>query len=162
MDRTDADRDDVQRVLIAGDTHGNSKWVEYLIEVAADSGCPVIIQVGDFGYFPDHTEGAGFLTAIDTACEINGVELWFIDGNHDDHTSLSAPEHDHQPTRIVEHVTYLPRGTRLNIGGRMFGFLGGAFSIDWRDRNSGSTGGNTRSPGTVALADRVPAARMRR
>ena len=137
MDRTAADREDVRRVLIAGDTHGNSKWVAHLTDVAADSGCPVIIQVGDFGYFPDHSDGPRFLTAVDNACETNGIELWFIDGNHDDHTSLSELEHGHQPTRIAEHVTYLPRGTRLNLGGCRFGFLGGAFSIDWRDRTLG-------------------------
>ena len=47
MDLTVADRDDVRRVLIAGDTHGNSEWVAHLTGVAAGAGCPVIIQVGD-------------------------------------------------------------------------------------------------------------------
>ena len=38
---------------------------------------------------------------------------------------------------MTSHITYLPRGTRLDIGGRTFGFLGGAFSVDWRDRTPG-------------------------
>ena len=137
MAHSAAQRDDVRRVLIAGDTHGNSKWVAHLADIAARAGCAVIIQVGDFGYFPDHPGGPRFLTALDGACEINGVELWFIDGNHDDHTSLAELDHGHEPANISEHVTYLPRGTRLNVGGCRFGFLGGAFSIDWRDRTPG-------------------------
>ena len=137
MDRAFNYRDDVRRVLIAGDTHGNTKWVKHLTEVAARSDCQVIIQVGDFGYFPDHRDGPRFLSAVDQACAANGVELWFIDGNHDDHTSLAELEHGHIPVNVTEHVTYLPRGTRLHLGGRTFGFLGGAFSVDWRDRTAG-------------------------
>ena len=89
MDAELTSRDDARRVLIAGDTHGNTSWVETLARKAAEQGCPIIIQVGDFGYFPDHPGGPRFLTAVDTACAVNGVELWFIDGNHDDHFALA-------------------------------------------------------------------------
>ena len=85
MDAAITSRDDVRRVLVAGDTHGNAPWVEGLAATAAEQGCPIVIQVGDFGYFPDHPNGPRYLTAIDTACARHGVELWFIDGNHDDH-----------------------------------------------------------------------------
>ncbi len=137
MDRAFTYRDDVRRVLIAGDTHGNTKWVQHLTRVAARSDCPVIIQVGDFGYFPDHRDGPRFISDVDRACAANNVELWFIDGNHDDHTSLAELEHGHVPVHVAEHVTYLPRGTRLQFGDSTFGFLGGAFSVDWRDRTAG-------------------------
>ena len=137
MKRSADSRDEVRRVLIAGDTHGNTKWVKHLTDVAAQSECPIIIQIGDFGYFPDHRDGPRFLSNVDHACTANGVELWFIDGNHDDHTSLAELEHGHLPARVAEHITYLPRGTRLHIGGCAFGFLGGAFSVDWRDRTAG-------------------------
>ena len=133
MDR-DIRRDGVRRVLMAGDTHGNIGWIKRLAKAAADNDCPVIIQVGDFGYFPAHGEGRHFLTAVERACATNGIKLWFIDGNHDDHTSLAALEHRHLPVAISDHVTYLPRGTRLCLGDTAFGFLGGAFSVDWRDR----------------------------
>jgi len=137
MDATISSRDDVRRVLIAGDTHGNTKWAEGLARSAAELGCPVIIQVGDFGYFPDHPDGARFLTAVDTACAINGVELWFIDGNHDDHFALGEHRERNTPVALTEHVTYVPRGARLALGGVAFGFLGGAFSVDWRARTLG-------------------------
>jgi hypothetical protein len=51
-------------------------------------------------------------------------------------TSLAELEHGHFPVHVAECVTYLPRGTRLDLGGRTFGFLGGAFSVDWRDRSA--------------------------
>ena len=101
MDSAADPRDHIRRVLIAGDTHGNTKWVTHLTEVAARSDCPVIVQVGDFGYFPDHRDGPRFLSAVDQACAANGVELWFIDGNHDDHTSLAELEHGHLPVRVA-------------------------------------------------------------
>jgi hypothetical protein len=137
MDAALTSRDDVRRVLIAGDTHGNTAWVEALAKTAAESGCPVIIQVGDFGYFPDHPDGPRFLTAVDTACATSGVEPWFIDGNHDDHFALAEHRDGDQPVAFTDRVTYIPRGARLALGGRAFGFLGGAFSVDWRDRTLG-------------------------
>ena len=94
MDR-DIRRDGIRRVLMAGDTHGNIGWIKRLAKAAADNDCPVIIQVGDFGYFPAHGEGRHFLTAVERACATNGIKLWFIDGNHDDHTSLAHLEHRH-------------------------------------------------------------------
>lgn len=137
MDAAMTSRDDVRRVVIAGDTHGNTAWVEELVSTAAGQGCPIVIQVGDFGFFPDHPEGPRFLTALDAACSREGVEVWFIDGNHDDHTALA--EHRERDTLIAltEHVTYIPRGARVVLGGLTFGFLGGAFSVDWRDRTHG-------------------------
>ena len=74
---------------------------------------------------------------MDTACALNGVELWFIDGNHDDHFALAEHREGDSPVALTEHVTYIHRGARLALGGLMFGFLGGAFSVDWRDRRHG-------------------------
>jgi predicted phosphodiesterase len=137
MDAGATSRDDVRRVLIAGDTHGNTAWVESLTKRAAQQGCPIIIQVGDFGYFPDRPGGQRFLTDVDSACAVNGVELWFIDGNHDDHFALADHRERDTPVALTDHVTYIPRGARCALGGRGFGFLGGAFSVDWRDRTHG-------------------------
>ena len=130
-------RDDLRRVLVAGDTHGNTVWVEGLVRTAAEKSCPIVIQVGDFGYFPDHHDGPRFLTAVDTACSRHGVELWFIDGNHDDHFALTEHRERDTPVALTDHVTYMPRGARVALGGLTFGFLGGAFSVDWRDRTHG-------------------------
>jgi hypothetical protein len=96
-----------------------------------------VIQVGDFGYFPDHPDGPRFLTAVDTACTRHGVEFWFIDGNHDDHSALAEHRESDTPIALTDHVTYIPRGARIALGRLTVGFLGGAFSVDWRDRTQG-------------------------
>ena len=137
MDAPTISRDDLRRVLIAGDTHGNTAWLETLTRTAAAQGCRVIIQVGDFGYFPNFRDGPGFLAAATAACATNGVELWFIDGNHDDHDALAEFRQADTLVRLTDHMAYIPRGARLELGGVRFGFLGGAFSVDWRDRTTG-------------------------
>ena len=100
-------------------------------------GMPVIIQVGDFGYFPNLPGGPGLLAAANAACATNGVELWFIDGNHDDHSALAEHRQADALVRLTDRVAYVPRGVRLELGGVTFGFLGGAFSVDWRHRTNG-------------------------
>ena len=137
MDAPTISRHEIHRVLIAGDTHGNTAWMEALTRTAAAEGCAVIIQVGDFGYFPNFPDGPGFLADANAACATNGVELWFVDGNHDDHDALAQFRQADTLVRLTDHVAYIPRGARLRLGGVRFGFLGGAFSVDWRDRTTG-------------------------
>lgn len=79
MDAAITSRDDVRRVLVAGDTQGNTAWVDGLVGAAAEQGCPIVIQIGDVGYFPDHPDGPRFLTAVDTACSWPAIELDSLD-----------------------------------------------------------------------------------
>lgn len=44
---------DSARLLIAGDTHGNLDWIGTLCKLAARHGCQGIVQLGDFGFWPD-------------------------------------------------------------------------------------------------------------
>jgi predicted phosphodiesterase len=143
---------DVARVLLAGDTHADSRWIGYLCAVARGQGCPLIVQVGDFGYFPSYRVGRAFLDAAEHAGAEHDVHIAFIDGNHDDHHRLARRRGDGRaPAGVSAHVTHLPRGLRLDIGGRRFGFLGGAFSVDWRYRTEGRTWwpGETIEPADV-------------
>jgi predicted phosphodiesterase len=129
---------DVSRVLLAGDTHANPRWIGHLCRVASEQNCALIVQVGDFGYFPLDRGGQAFLDATERAGVEHGVHVAFIDGNHDDHTQLAQLRGEsYEPVDVSAHITYLPRGVRLRIGGRQFGFLGGAFSVDWRFRTPG-------------------------
>ena len=124
-------------MLVAGDTHCNARWTCHLATLALAHDCDLVLQVGDFGYFPDWPEGRRFLAAVDETFERSGIDLLFIDGNHDDHASLADHRHASSPVRIRDRIVYLPRGSRLQVGGIAFGFLGGAFSVDWRDRTVG-------------------------
>jgi hypothetical protein len=135
-------RSESVRVLIAGDTHGNRGWVEHVCVTAAAHGCELIIQLGDFGFDPKSDSGTRFLNAVSESCEQHGVELWWLDGNHENHFELAqmvAEQTEPEPIWIRPHLWYLPRGTRLHLAGRTLGVLGGAFSVDWRQRTIGTS-----------------------
>ncbi|WP_369148952.1 metallophosphoesterase [Streptomyces sp. R44] len=126
------------RVLLAGDSHGDAAFVEELCRVAVDQGCRLILQLGDFGYFPRTEAGRAFLASVGRSCTRADVDLWWLDGNHDDHDTLATlaadPAH---AVPVAERVRHLPRGHRFTLGGVRFGCLGGAHSIDRARRTRG-------------------------
>jgi hypothetical protein len=68
------------------------------------------------------------------------VTVYWIDGNHENHDLLSAIVNRRTtPVPITAHVRYLPRGCRWEWAGVRFAALGGAFSIDRRNRIPGQS-----------------------
>lgn len=130
-----------RRVLVAGDVHGNRRWMGTLCKLARRHGCEIILQVGDFGYWPHTDDGRRFLAHVDWHAERNGIEcVYWIDGNHENHDALSAvAAGGNGPLQISQRCIYLPRGVRWTWGGVRFGALGGAFSVDWRERVVGES-----------------------
>lgn len=122
---------DPGRVLLAGDWHANAGWAAECVRVAADAGCPVVLQLGDFGLWPGREQS--YLDGIDEVAAAAGVQVWWIDGNHEDHDSL-----DRWRTRaggdglvaMRDNVVWASRGARWTWSGVRFGALGGAVSID--------------------------------
>jgi hypothetical protein len=129
------------RVLLAGDTHANGRWVGHLCKLARHHGCKVILQLGDFGFWPHTPAGLRFLAEVEWHAARNGVErLLWIDGNHENHDALGALDPDDDGTvPIGPRCTYLPRGHRWEWSGIRFGALGGAFSVDWSNRALGES-----------------------
>jgi predicted phosphodiesterase len=146
------------RVLVLGDTHGDCNWCVEVTRLAGEHGVERILQVGDFGYWPniefDLVAGRRvmwadwFLGEIDRACETYGVVEWIVlDGNHDDHVSLQTvlrqqPD-DEGLRQLGSHVRYSPRGNSFKLAGVSFGTLGGAASIDAYLEEWGVEFGNT-------------------
>lgn len=128
-----------RRVLLAGDVHGNSRWVGTLCKLARIHGCDAILQLGDFGYWPHTADGRQFLEHVDWHAERNDIEcIYWIDGNHENHDALRLLDPIADGTVPVgERCRYLPRGLRWVWSGVRFGALGGAFSVDRRDRVEG-------------------------
>jgi len=61
--------------------------------------------------------------------------LYFIDGNHDDHSVLSKIEEE---TELLKNINYIPRGTIKKLhDGRTALFIGGGDSIDKHLRTEG-------------------------
>jgi hypothetical protein len=54
----------------------------------------------------------------------------FIDGNNDNHGFLAQLPRRRNGRAEMMGLVYLPRGTRFRLGGRRFGAMGGAYSLD--------------------------------
>lgn len=110
-------------ILLVGDLHGDTNWFEQSYKEAQRQGATAIVQVGDFGLFP---ENQNLFREIVRQYDI---PFYFIDGNHDDldrwslYTSIT-------PVFRGLNLHYVPRGSTLTIDGRSFLCIGGAASID--------------------------------
>lgn len=128
------------KVAFMGDTHGNERLVKAYVRGLAERDCHTIIQLGDFGYWP-RLEGARFIHEIAEVCEQARSQLWFIDGNHEDHLMLgTGKDLDHTQMKKISRedqpggVFYLPRGYHFELGATKFFCMGGAGSIDKKYR----------------------------
>ena len=123
-------------ILFAGDTHGNDQQIRYLEKRAYEHGANAIFQVGDFGYWPHTDWGLKFVEEASNAALKNGIPIYWIDGNHENHDALEGM---HGVTPIAPLVYYVPRGTVLDLDGRQILGYGGAFSVDKHYRVVGAT-----------------------
>ncbi len=114
-------------IVFVGDVHAQFKGLEFnLRDVPKDA---VIIQVGDFGVWPDYEN------AWDRAFhEMDRAPIYFIDGNHEYHPWFKGID---QPEEIFDGAIYVPRGHVMELDGLKIGFLGGASSVDKSNRSKG-------------------------
>ena len=145
--------DDPGLIGIAGDWHGNTRWgvsaVRQICSRLEGEKQKIILQAGDFGVW--HPPGdevwtfAGversrqsYLSAIEEVLSDNNAELWFCDGNHEDHPLLARLLADSDPYgQITPRVRYLNRGSRWKWHERTWLACGGAVSIDKLQRTPG-------------------------
>lgn len=119
------------RVLLAGDWHGNEDASAAAIALAGDHGCAKVLQLGDFGLWPGREDA--WLDHVDAHAAAAGVELYWVDGNHENHASLAAWSGSAGADGLVAmrtHVVWASRGSRWEWAGVRFGALGGAVSSD--------------------------------
>lgn len=129
------------KTLILGDIHGRWSQADELYDAIVEKeGVPeLLIQVGDFGFWPREPKLAVWDREFEHPC------LW-IDGNHEDFETLGRLNLEnwgfdpyHTPFRLdrwkelLKRWTYIPRGTIIN--GVLF--IGGARSIDQMHRRRG-------------------------
>lgn len=121
-----------KRITFAGDWHMNTDWAVSCVLRAADAGADVIVHTGDFGYafFPR------FLRPLSHALEETGLQLLFVDGNHEDHRWIARQPRRPDGLRMVwpPAIWHLPRGFRWTWDGVRFLALGGAHSVDRQAR----------------------------
>jgi predicted phosphodiesterase len=124
------------KIMLLGDTHGNTNFViEQAIPAAKKAGARWIYQVGDFGYWEHTSQGEAYLNLVQEALVEAGLHLVFLQGNHDkvsiipEKYSMVMGFYSVRPS-----IWFAPNGTQWEFEGTSFLALGGAYSIDkaWR------------------------------
>lgn len=137
------------RVVVAGDWHGNSAFATAVIgeldRLLPSEERRIVLHAGDFGIWPG-AHGHSYLVDIETALAEVDAELWFVDGNHEDHWQLRdlatrARIDPSAPARVPigDRISWLPRGHRWTWHGRTWMALGGAASVDKPVRARGTS-----------------------
>lgn len=127
---------DPQRILVAGDVHGDVHWWRKVCATAEYFSCDTIFQVGDFGWWPHvHPDYPA------AACDLldkHDVNAYWIDGNHENFDDLLAmPAGPDGFVVCGPRLKYVPRGTAWTWNEVRFLGLGGAYSIDKHHRMLG-------------------------
>lgn len=128
------------RVLLVGDLHANTGAALELLDHAAQIGADLLLQVGDYGWWPRAPSGQKFIRKVEKRLALRGLDLWWIDGNHEDFDRLAAHPVDADGRRqLSNHVWHLPRGYRWSWEGSTWVAVGGAVSMDKHFRTEGMT-----------------------
>lgn len=113
-------------IYMLGDIHGNFSKLDWLKQHVQPE--DTVIQVGDFGIYPKLMLDHKMHFAQGYPCRV-----LVIDGNHEDFNIINTYSKN-QLTPLGHNFFYVPRGYVMEIENQLFGFLGGAESIDkvWR------------------------------
>ncbi len=130
----------VSKVMLLGDIHNNRGVLHAALQTAADEGCDVLVQVGDFwlqdrnwsGFAP---ESAGLmLSAVRSE-----MPVVVVDGNHEVWPCLAAfagrddtarARAAGRPLHLGGSLWWADRGSTWSWSHRQFGALGGTVSPD--------------------------------
>ena len=119
-----------ERIVVAGDWHGNWDAAAQCLLLAANNAAHVVIQTGDFGLWPGDS-GSRYLKHVSSQAEQLGVHVLWLDGNHEDFDQLEALIPGPGDLRALSnHLIYLPRGARWTWSDIRFCAVGGATSLD--------------------------------
>ena len=109
-------------IALVGDIHGAYGVLQKVMRDLPEH-VEAVIQVGDFGYWPQlfrHYMTTPFKSPF-----------FFIDGNHDHVERLLAVE---EPIEVWPNAIYVPRGTIIEFEQDRVLFMGGAVSVDRKYR----------------------------
>lgn len=129
-----------ERIGLIGDSHRDADFMRRALRQLAEQDVRLAVQLGDFGYWPH--EDNKFAETVSSCAQTHGMEVWFLDGNHEHHALL---RHDAEKAgwdgtasnkvRLLPGLFWLPRGHHWTIGDTKFVAVGGAYSIDNPGRN---------------------------
>lgn len=112
-------------IVLLGDIHGDFRILDHLENLSSEHGMEdiTVIQVGDFGYYDKIVQN----------WVPREFPVYFIQGNHEDHTLLEMHSKS-DITEVADNLFFIKKGVVAEFGGFKFGFLGGASSIDYTIR----------------------------
>jgi len=128
------------KTLIVGDIHGEWRHLNTLINHKKPD---IILQVGDFGWWPHFHNKKGLLPR-DKRFNQFGIKnkqnkltkIFWIPGNHENWDDLNCISQD-EPYEIQEGISYCPFGTVIEINDTTILMCGGAESTDKQQRTEG-------------------------
>lgn len=127
------------RILIAGDWHLSHEAAIMAFDLAVRRGADVIFQVGDFGVWPG-THGQEFLNVVEALATDTGIDLAWVDGNHEDFTQIYRYPVAASGWRPIRRGVYhAPRGHVWDWQGTRFAAMGGATSLNRPDLIPGAS-----------------------
>lgn len=117
------------RVALCGDWHGNVGRAAKALTSLSYAGVTTVIHLGDFlfGYAGAYRRTTETISHLATEL---GIQLLFIDGNHDDHEFLRSAGAETGFAQIAENLWHIRRGTVWSWRDKTWCGLGGAGSID--------------------------------
>lgn len=116
------DKNEAHTIMIVGDVHASWGKLNTLINSQHPE---IILQVGDFGYWPGDKRYDPALKL-----KLGSTRLHWCDGNHEDHKALEHAQAAGQ-LEVTPSCFYQPRGSTLTLpDGRIILFAGGGFSVD--------------------------------
>lgn len=121
---------DANKVLLLGDVHGATGWLKVAVRVAKELDVRCILQLGDFGFWPHYGSGKDFLNKANEMLNEADLDLFWVDGNHENHDWLSQQTRDAGGFWRLDRLVHIGRGSRWVWEDRRFLGCGGAYSID--------------------------------
>lgn len=108
-------------IVFLGDVHG---FFDRVADVSHlyEGNATAIVQVGDFGYYPQ--------TLSRLAQYHFPTPIYWIDGNHEYYPLITPLWDKTEPVKVLPNVYYVPRGCVVELDGVRIGCLGGAASVD--------------------------------
>lgn len=122
-----------------GDTHAEFGKLNAFINKKHPA---MILQTGDFGYFPRWGKNSGggwdsyssHESKESPSVKAKNTKIFWVDGNHEDHETLQSLTNN----EVFPNVFYMKRGSTMTLpDGRVVLFMGGANSYDKESRTQG-------------------------
>ena len=81
------------RIAIAGDWHLNIYAIDKILNNIARKNADVVLQVGDFGYFPNDELYSSYVKRITAHAQVHDYIVIFIDGNHEQYAPIPSAKY---------------------------------------------------------------------